>query len=125
MLTLILAISLSQEGDRMSEKSAWGARLGRLQFESGKTNAEIAADCGIHPNSVCAWKAGTRPRPAMLTKLAKSLGVSESILLWGEERPSNHSAEAVPDIIDEARRRVAEAMNVSVEKVSIILKYEP
>lgn len=103
---------------------SWEEHLERLMRGSGKSNIEIAADCGVHPNSVSAWRSGVRPRRAMLVRLAASLGVSEATLLSGEQPAVEGAAETVPEIVEDARRRIAAAMGVSADKIRLTLVYE-
>ncbi len=63
-------------------------RYSALCKERGETPNSIAKIIGASSGSVTAWKNGTAPRNATLTKIADYFGVSTDYLLGKEKAPT-------------------------------------
>lgn len=57
----------------------------------------VAREIGASSGSVTAWKQGTLPRSATLTKIADYFGVSTDYLLGNEKAPANDGMCSVRD----------------------------
>ena len=102
---------------------AFAGNLVRLMRLRNKTRVLLAEECGCTPNAAGAWTRGTIPRPDMLQRIAVSLGVTEAALLDGVGK-TTAAPETVPEIVEDARIRIAAAMGVKPEKVRLTLVYE-
>lgn len=61
------------------------ARFDRLCRDAGTTPNAVARELSISSGSITAWKRGTAPRNATLTRIADFFGVSCDYLLGKEE----------------------------------------
>ncbi len=93
----------------------FGDRLRRLRKERGLSLGEIAAQLGVSKPTVWAWEHGkSRPVDRRLTGLADVLGVTVGGL---EPGPADS-----PEVIDNSRRRIAEAYGVEPRRVRIMIE---
>lgn len=72
-------------------------RYSALCKERGETPNSIAKIIGASSGSVTAWKKGTAPRNATLTKIADYFGVSTDYLLGKEKAPAESGKRSVSD----------------------------
>ncbi|OBV11168.1 helix-turn-helix domain-containing protein [Erythrobacter dokdonensis] len=97
---------------------ALATRLGRLRREAGLTLADVANRLSVSKPTVWAWEKGkARPLPERMEAIAEALGV-----------PSAELAETgTPDgdaglVIEECRKRIAEACNTRPDTVRILIE---
>jgi transcriptional regulator with XRE-family HTH domain len=93
----------------------FGERIRRLRKERGLSLADIADRLGVSKPTVWAWEHGkSRPVESRLTGLADALGVTPGGLEPGAATP--------PELIERARRRIADAYGVQVAQVRIMIE---
>lgn len=62
--------------------SVFGERLARILGERDMSNAALARQCGIHPNTIGVYVAGSHePTAGKVAAISKALGVSADWLL--------------------------------------------
>ena len=95
-----------------------GERVLALRTQKGMTQTSLAERLEVTSTAVWNWEQnGVKPRPGMLKKLAKALGVSEAYLLTGADAPSPRRTAA--QIIKAAAEEIAALNGVPVSHVHI------
>ena len=95
-----------------------GKRLNRLRREAGLTLADVAAALSVSKPTVWAWEKGkARPLPERLDAIAAALGVTRDALAEGPEATG-----AVPAIIEDYRKRIAQACGTTPTAVRIMIE---
>lgn len=94
-----------------------GSRLRQLRRARGLTQESLAEQVGVSKPAISSWeKDKAQPRAARATALAKALGVPVQSLFGGD------AAESLEAIVDDSRRRIAEAAGISDDRVRIFLE---
>lgn len=105
-------------GTRPASGEPLGKRLNRLRREAGLTLADVAAALSVSKPTVWAWEKGkARPLPERLEAIAAALGVTPDVLADGPEATG-----AVPAIIEDYRKRIAEACGTTPAAVRIMIE---
>ena len=104
------------------DANSFGDRLIALRTERGISQSRLATLLGITSTAVWNWEQqGVRPRPGMLAKLAKVLGVSQEYLLSGSGPTGKRTA---AEIIRSAAEEIAALNGVPVGRVQIDWRIE-
>lgn len=94
-----------------------GSRLRQWRKAKGLTQEALAEQVGVSKPAISSWEKGrAQPRPARAAAVAKALGVPVQSLFADE------AADSLEAIVDESRRRIAEAAGVSEGRVRIYLE---
>jgi len=102
-------------GAALSE--SFGVRLHRLRSAKRLTQVQIAAQLGVSEQSISAWEQDkARPKMARTKVLAALLGVDLAELL-GIDEP-----ESLSDVVARAKAQLAEAADVGIDNVKIIIE---
>jgi transcriptional regulator with XRE-family HTH domain len=105
-------------GARDRDGEPLGKRLNRLRREAGLTLADVAAALSVSKPTVWAWEKGkARPLPERLDAIAAALGVTRDELSDGPE-----VAGAAPAIIEDYRKRIADACGTTPAAVRIMIE---
>jgi len=107
------------------KKSMIGSQIESIRERRGITRSELAYKVGVTPAAVWNWEEqGTRPRAAILRDVARVLGVSEEELLTGKipSAVDKNTTGSLSEIIEDARRKIAVATGVPVERVKLTLE---
>lgn len=64
--------------------TGFGARLKAARLAKGLTQAQFAAECGVHAITANRWERGSEPKVDQVRAIATALGCSVDWLLWGE-----------------------------------------
>ena len=92
-------------------------RLKRARKKQGLGVFDLSLMIGVASSTINAWENGKRnPSPANLRKLATALKVSAFELQYGDQ------ASAMAKAVDQARKLVAEAAGVPIDRVVIKIK---
>jgi HTH-type transcriptional regulator, cell division transcriptional repressor len=103
----------------MSTKNTLGNRVRAAREAAGLTQMALAKKLRVSGTAVWNWEAnGVHPRPAMLSALAKVLGVSEAYLVSGEVQKTAPARTAM-QIIQAAAEEIAALNGVPVSRVKI------
>lgn len=108
-------------GEDASNKGAvsetFGVRLHRLRTAKRLTQVQIAAELGVSEQSISAWEQDkARPKMGRTKVLAALLGVEPAELL-GIGEP-----ESLSDVVARAKAQLAEAADVGIDNVKIIIE---
>jgi transcriptional regulator with XRE-family HTH domain len=106
-------------------KSQIGERIKEVREKRGLTRSDLAYKAEVTPAAVWNWEEnGSRPRPGVLKLVARVLGVSEEELVTGSALSVRHQGQQMspPEIIEEARRRIAEATGFSLTRIKLKLE---
>ena len=96
----------------------FGDRLERLRGEAGLERADIARQMDVSAASVLGWEKGRAlPKRSRMAALATILGVPTAELT-GEAEPDKVRA-----LIDDSRKRIAQALGVHPDKVRITVEF--
>ena len=112
-----------------SKKQMFSKRVVDLREQRELSQAELARRVGVTQTCVWNWESGnTYPRPAAMNRLAQVLATSAGQLGGSEAHTSPNVDEraagsSLPEIILEARQRVAVAAGVAVSNVRVLLDY--
>jgi transcriptional regulator with XRE-family HTH domain len=109
-------------------KSHIGERIKAVREQRGLTRSDLAYKAEVTPAAVWNWeKQGSRPRPTVLKLVARVLGVSEEELVTGNAPTGRQQAQQMSphEIIEEARRRIAEATGFSLTRIKLKLEIVP
>ena len=99
-------------------QEALAAQLGRLRREAGLTLADVAERLGVSKPTVWAWEKGkARPLPERMEAIAAALGVTA-----GELAETTATMGDTAAVIDDCRRRIAEACNTTPSAVRIMIE---
>ena len=96
------------------DKEFLSKNIATLRKERGWTQEKLAQEAEVSYHTVFRAEAGTKPRTDNLQKIAKALGVSETILLYGENPESNKSElltslySVAPTLAEDKLREVVE-----------------
>lgn len=94
-----------------------GSRLRQLRKAKGLTQEALAEQVGVSKPAISSWEKGrAQPRAARATALAKALGVPVQSFFGGD------ATESLEAIVEESRRRIAEAAGISEDRVRIYLE---
>lgn len=98
-----------------------GSRIQAMREERGMNASTFAKACGVTSTAVWNWeKNGINPRPDMLTKIAKTLGVSKEFLQGSE--PIESSEEKSPSaIIEILRESLSETTGFPLDQIQILI----
>jgi len=122
----------------MKDRLYWGGsmattfarRLRQLREARGLSKSALARLLNVTPTCVWNWEEGnTEPRADNLTALSKALDTSEDHLLsgvpWKGDVPLSGAfmGQSLPDVISDAKVRIARLAGVTPEKVNISLEY--
>lgn len=100
-----------------SPSEGLGSRLRQLRKAKGLTQEALAEQVGVSKPAISSWEKGrAHPRAARATALATALGVPVQSLFGGDV------TESLEAIVDESRRRIAEAAGISEDRVRIYLE---
>jgi len=100
--------------------SSFGARVRAMRKARGMTGSEFARRVGVTPTAVWNWETnGTQPRSKVLSKIAAVLGVSESFLIYGTDANPASASRIVPEVVEDARNKIALAMGMAPTQVHI------
>lgn len=100
-----------------SEEETFAARLFRLRKARGLTLGAIAERLGVSKPTVWAWEQGrAKPTAANMAALANVFGLDH-----GELAGSTDSAR-LREVLAQARRQIAEVMQIDITKVRIMLE---
>lgn len=95
-----------------------GLRLNRLRREAGLTLAEVATRLGVSKPTVWAWEKGkARPLPERIEAIADALGVPP-----GELAETNSASADIGILIEDCRKRIAEACSTTPDSVRIMIE---
>lgn len=95
-----------------------GDRIIELRGLRGINQSKLAGLLGVSGTAVWNWEQnGVQPRPAMLAKIAKALGTSQSYLLTGNDATSPSRTAA--QIIRAAAEEIAALNGVDANQVQI------
>jgi transcriptional regulator with XRE-family HTH domain len=84
------------------------------------TGSEFARRVGVTPTAVWNWETnGTQPRSRVLSMIAMVLGVSESFLKIGTDSNLAGASHTVPEIVEDARNKVALATGLAPSQIRI------
>jgi transcriptional regulator with XRE-family HTH domain len=106
--------------------SVIGERIKSLRQERGITRSDLAFKVGVTVTAVWNWEErGGRPRQPVLARVARLLGVTEEDLQMGASPlPSKLPfATTSAEIIEEARKRIAELNGFPISKVKLKLEF--
>lgn len=111
-------------------KLAFGKRVLNLREEQELTQIQLGKRVGVTGTCVWNWEGGnTFPRPVSLSKLARALGTSAEYLTTGEQspreidRPAPAASQPIAEVIMRARREIAAAAGIDLEKVRVNLEW--
>lgn len=94
-----------------------GQRIEILRRNKGLTLEQVAEKLEVSSTAVSNWNSRSKPRPAMIVKIAELFEVSTAYILYGEiERTS------IKDILDNAALELSIALGIPKEQ--IVLKLE-
>ncbi len=107
-----------ENGDlRAAINESFGVRLHRLRTAKRLTQVQIAAQLGVSEQSISAWEQDkARPKMGRTKVLAALLGVELPELL-GIDEP-----ESLSDVVARAKAQLAEAADVGIDNVKIIIE---
>ena len=101
----------------------FGDRLVALRTERGVSQSRLADLLDVTSTAVWNWEQqGVRPRPAMLAKLARVLGVSQEYLLTGGGAVT--AKRSAVEVIKAAADEIAALNGVPVDRVHIDWRIE-
>ena len=87
---------------RKRATSPFSKQLVRLMEERGVGVRDAARTAQVSPSTIVSWRAGALPEDYLAVKrLAKSLGVSLSYLLTGEDDTRPNGLPAVAEVFDD------------------------
>lgn len=102
---------------RAAISESFGVRLHRLRTAKRLTQVQIAAELGVSEQSISAWEQDkARPKMGRTKMLAALLGVQLAELL-GIDEP-----ESLSDVVARAKAQLAEAADVGIDNVKIIIE---
>ena len=111
----------------MSTRSEIGARIRVLRETLQLTRSELAKLCDLSPSAIQGWEEkGGVPHGKVMERAAKALGVSVRYLVTGRrEAPTSAPADpqAILEIIDRARKEIADLTGIPERHVQLKLKY--
>lgn len=95
-----------------------GDRILDTRAQRGMSQSQLGKMLKVSSTAVWNWEQnGVTPRPAMLAKIAKALGVSEIYLLTGSDAPG--ATKTAAQIIQAAAEQIAALNGVPVNRVHI------
>lgn len=96
----------------------FGLRLNRMRREAGLTLSDVAIRLGVSKPTVWAWEKGkARPLPERIGAIAEAFGVPP-----GELVESFGTSADVGMLIDDCRKRIAEACSTTPDAVRIMIE---
>jgi transcriptional regulator with XRE-family HTH domain len=103
-------------------------RIQEKRIERGITASAFARLVGVTPTAVWNWENNsTMPRGAALEAIAKVLGVTTHFLLTGEgggeKAQAPKTGDSVASIIEDARKRLAQATGLSLDRIKLSLQF--
>lgn len=99
-------------------------RIHDTRESRGIRQSEFARLVGVSQTAVWNWeKNGMRPRPGMLSTIAKILGVSESFLKSGVESKTAGESKTVSAILESARNEVALATGLAPSQIKLKVEF--
>lgn len=116
-----------------------GERIAAARERKGWNASELARRMDVTPTAVWNWeKMEVLPRSATLRQLAHVLGVSEGYLLGDNDITTTNSARAqngsevssatnsrsVAEIISDAKRDIARATSVPIERIRLNVEFD-
>lgn len=103
--------------------SNFSKRLAKIREDRGMSASDVARLLDVTPTAVWNWeKNGVKPRPDMLSSIAKVFGVSEKYLLVGGDEVG--TGKNVADILADTQLRLAQATGMVPEKVKVRVEFE-
>ncbi|WP_137753934.1 helix-turn-helix domain-containing protein [Sphingopyxis sp. L1A2A] len=117
-LRAVVGADSGENGDlRAAINESFGVRLHRLRTAKRLTQVQIAAQLGVSEQSISAWEQDkARPKMGRTKVLAALLGVELPELL-GIDEP-----ESLSDVVARAKAQLAEAADVGIDNVKIIIE---
>jgi len=109
-------------GAEISGEETFGARVKRLRLARGISLIGLARLLGVSKPAVWKWERDeVRPRPETLDRLAATLGVSPSELLFGGEAATSAAPEqsALRAILAKAKSDVAQLLGIKAEEIAL------
>ncbi|WP_081440981.1 helix-turn-helix domain-containing protein [Ancylobacter novellus] len=103
-----------------------GFRIETARKAKNLTKSALAAQLGVSVTAVWNWeKNGVLPRREMFEKISDALGISTSDMFssYSTDSRENDGREKIPDIIEDARRRIADVSGYAIENVKLIVQF--
>lgn len=105
--------------------SPLGDRIRLLRLGKGYTMRQLGELAGVSAASVFQWENGRSvPRGKLLPALARGLGVSIDALLGDSPLVDNPETASAVQVIARARRDIALALSIDVERVRVFIEPE-
>ncbi|MGX7952844.1 helix-turn-helix domain-containing protein [Tsuneonella sp. HG249] len=106
--------------DTSSPPRTLGDRIYQARQGAGMSLNDLARQVGVSKVTVWSWENDrSRPRSDKLETIARSLGISPSVLHF--EKPARRSD--VTYVVADCRRRIAKAAGISEHDVAIVVSY--
>src|SRR5690606_7747644 len=105
--------------------NGFAKRLAASRETRGFSASELARLVGVTSTAVWNWeKNGVTPRPEMLAKIARALGVTEAYLHGGiVEDAKLGNQRTVAEVIDDAQREIASIMGMPPDRITIKVEF--
>lgn len=106
-------------------KNGFAKRLTASREARGFSASDLARLLDVTPTAVWNWeKNGITPRPEMLTKLARALGVTEGYLHAGiVQDVQANSSRTIAEVVDQAQREIASIVKMPIDRVRIRVEF--
>jgi transcriptional regulator with XRE-family HTH domain len=100
-------------------------RLAAAREERGMSSSDFARLLGVTPTAVWNWeKNGVTPRPEMLERIARALGVRVEHLLVGlAESVRAPTKKTVGEVVDQAQRDIAALTGLPFNRVRVKVEF--
>jgi transcriptional regulator with XRE-family HTH domain len=89
--------------------------------------SDLARQLRVTPTAVWNWeKNGVHPRPDMLDRIARVLGVKANFLTAGdrdETTPERRPSQSVADVIEQAQRDIADITGLPFDRIRLKVEF--